>query len=275
MSVQGCLANLLSTTNHTIIVNGFGRYVICFWLSSFAHLLAFSDFVQLSDSLYQKFFTFLDSHVTKLPIMEIFLILFTIINNGHLILLINCTYVSKTCTEMVMPIGYGPNETMFQSRPFDLNNFTATCQDLFGITPRPHWITTEFGGHVSSKKLTLMSQLKAKRLYYETTYLNVCNIVTEYQFSTWEVRKQHNLFQWPERPIQCWRVITFALLQLLFDLRIIPVYVRRIKFIQYVFGYNYRVLKNISSTIVAVYTEKGMCRHLYIYVYLYLHWPSL
>ncbi|RVX20136.1 Vacuolar protein sorting-associated protein 41-like [Vitis vinifera] len=57
--------------------------------------------------------------------------------------------VNWTCTEMVMPIGHGNNDTMFQAWPFDLNNHTKTCEDLFGVTPRPHWITTEFGGHVS------------------------------------------------------------------------------------------------------------------------------
>ncbi|KAF3455139.1 hypothetical protein FNV43_RR05587 [Rhamnella rubrinervis] len=59
----------------------------------------------------------------------------------------------QTCTEMVMPIGYGANETMFQERPFNLNNLTNTCQDLFHVTPRPHWITTEFGGHNISSVL--------------------------------------------------------------------------------------------------------------------------
>ncbi|XP_010651835.2 uncharacterized protein LOC100261907 [Vitis vinifera] len=55
----------------------------------------------------------------------------------------------QTCTEMVMPFGRGENDTMFQASPFDLNNYTKTCQDIFGasVTPRPHWITTEFGGH--------------------------------------------------------------------------------------------------------------------------------
>ena len=57
-------------------------------------------------------------------------------------------FASKTCTEMVMPIGHGANDSMFQAWPFDLNNHTKTCQDLFGVTPRPQWITTEFGGHV-------------------------------------------------------------------------------------------------------------------------------
>lgn len=53
------------------------------------------------------------------------------------------------CTEMVMPIGCGENETMFEALPFNLENYTKTCEGLFnGVTPRPHWITTEFGGHV-------------------------------------------------------------------------------------------------------------------------------
>ncbi|KAK9185806.1 hypothetical protein WN943_026165 [Citrus x changshan-huyou] len=46
-----------------------------------------------------------------------------------------------------MPIGHGENDTMFQGSPFDLNNYTKSCQALFGATPKPHWITTEFGGH--------------------------------------------------------------------------------------------------------------------------------
>ncbi|XVF05276.1 hypothetical protein REPUB_Repub05bG0157900 [Reevesia pubescens] len=53
----------------------------------------------------------------------------------------------QTCTEMVFPIGHGENDTMFQASPFDLENYTRTCLDLFGVSPRPHWITTEFGGH--------------------------------------------------------------------------------------------------------------------------------
>lgn len=48
-----------------------------------------------------------------------------------------------------MHIGYHANETMFQNNPFDLNQLTKDCQEAFGAAPRPHWITTEFGGHVS------------------------------------------------------------------------------------------------------------------------------
>ncbi|KAL5704268.1 lysosomal Pro-Xaa carboxypeptidase [Ranunculus cassubicifolius] len=54
----------------------------------------------------------------------------------------------QTCTEMVIPIGYHKNETMFdRENPFDLKAFTRGCQSKFGVTPRPHWITTEYGGH--------------------------------------------------------------------------------------------------------------------------------
>ncbi|KDP43937.1 hypothetical protein JCGZ_05404 [Jatropha curcas] len=53
----------------------------------------------------------------------------------------------QTCTEIVMPIGYGDNETMFQAEPFDLKNYTRDCVNCFGVVPRPHWVTTEFGGH--------------------------------------------------------------------------------------------------------------------------------
>ncbi|KAF6146772.1 hypothetical protein GIB67_007486, partial [Kingdonia uniflora] len=52
----------------------------------------------------------------------------------------------QTCTEMVFPIGID-NTTMFQSSPFDLKAYTNNCEAVFHVTPRPHWVTTEFGGH--------------------------------------------------------------------------------------------------------------------------------
>ncbi|XP_050213673.1 uncharacterized protein LOC126665041 [Mercurialis annua] len=53
----------------------------------------------------------------------------------------------QTCSEMVFPIGYSYNETMFQSNPFDINKYTTNCLQTFGIKPKPNWITTQFGGH--------------------------------------------------------------------------------------------------------------------------------
>ncbi|KAL3718213.1 hypothetical protein ACJRO7_003361 [Eucalyptus globulus] len=52
----------------------------------------------------------------------------------------------QTCSEMVMPIGI-TNNSMFQSQPFNLSSFIDECNDQYGVTPRPHWITTYYGGH--------------------------------------------------------------------------------------------------------------------------------
>ncbi|KAL6342055.1 hypothetical protein AAG906_038302 [Vitis piasezkii] len=41
-------------------------------------------------------------------------------------------WVWQTCTEMAMPFGRGDNDTTFQASPFNLNNYTKTCQNLFG-----------------------------------------------------------------------------------------------------------------------------------------------
>ncbi|KAG6682450.1 hypothetical protein I3842_13G142300 [Carya illinoinensis] len=52
----------------------------------------------------------------------------------------------QRCTEMVIPIGI-TNNTMFQPSPFNLSSFTEECRSLYGVTPRPHWVTTYYGGH--------------------------------------------------------------------------------------------------------------------------------
>lgn len=53
----------------------------------------------------------------------------------------------QTCSEMVIPIGIGSNDTMFPSAPFDLSQFIEDCKSLYGVSPRPHWVTTYYGGH--------------------------------------------------------------------------------------------------------------------------------
>lgn len=55
---------------------------------------------------------------------------------------------NKTCTEMVMPTGRGENDTMFQAKPFDMDEYTKECKQAFGVTPRPYWIPIEYGGYV-------------------------------------------------------------------------------------------------------------------------------
>ncbi|CAI9104933.1 OLC1v1003725C2 [Oldenlandia corymbosa var. corymbosa] len=59
----------------------------------------------------------------------------------------NIGYAWQTCSEMVMPIGRGSNDTMFPAAPFILKDFMESCKSTYGVSPRPHWITTYYGGH--------------------------------------------------------------------------------------------------------------------------------
>ncbi|GAY64889.1 hypothetical protein CUMW_237060 [Citrus unshiu] len=52
----------------------------------------------------------------------------------------------QTCSEMVIPIGTD-NTTMFQPAPFNLSSFIDGCESLYGVSPRPHWVTTYYGGY--------------------------------------------------------------------------------------------------------------------------------
>ncbi|KAI5659030.1 hypothetical protein M9H77_27823 [Catharanthus roseus] len=51
----------------------------------------------------------------------------------------------QTCTEMVMPMTCS-NESMFQPSSFSYKEFADNCMREYGVIPREHWITTEFGG---------------------------------------------------------------------------------------------------------------------------------
>lgn len=52
----------------------------------------------------------------------------------------------QACTEMIMPINYSVN-SMFPPSSYDYTSYEHYCQKQYGVIPRPHWITTEFGGH--------------------------------------------------------------------------------------------------------------------------------
>ncbi|KAK8990222.1 hypothetical protein V6N11_008928 [Hibiscus sabdariffa] len=52
----------------------------------------------------------------------------------------------QTCSEILIPTGIG-NNSMFQAAPFDLNGYIQYCMSLYGVPPRPHWVTSYYGGH--------------------------------------------------------------------------------------------------------------------------------
>ncbi|XP_016474216.1 uncharacterized protein LOC107796017 isoform X1 [Nicotiana tabacum] len=52
----------------------------------------------------------------------------------------------QACTEMVMPMTCS-NESMFPPSSYSYKEFKEDCKKKYGVEPRPHWITTEFGGY--------------------------------------------------------------------------------------------------------------------------------
>ncbi|PKU64396.1 lysosomal Pro-X carboxypeptidase [Dendrobium catenatum] len=52
----------------------------------------------------------------------------------------------QACTEMVMPMTCS-NKSMFPPSAYDYKEFGDQCKKTYGVRPRPHWITTEYGGH--------------------------------------------------------------------------------------------------------------------------------
>ncbi|KMT19432.1 hypothetical protein BVRB_1g012760 [Beta vulgaris subsp. vulgaris] len=55
-------------------------------------------------------------------------------------------YDWQTCSEMVMPIGTS-KWSMFPPQPFNLRDFIQDCKNKYNVMPRPHWITSYYGGH--------------------------------------------------------------------------------------------------------------------------------
>ncbi|GJN17538.1 hypothetical protein PR202_gb04615 [Eleusine coracana subsp. coracana] len=60
----------------------------------------------------------------------------------------------QACTEMVMPMSYSEDRSMFPPYKFDYASYAEGCIKSFGVKPRPRWISTEFGGHCSEEHFT-------------------------------------------------------------------------------------------------------------------------
>ncbi|KAJ4958393.1 hypothetical protein NE237_025504 [Protea cynaroides] len=52
----------------------------------------------------------------------------------------------QSCTEMIMPMTTS-NDSIFPPVTFDMEKLVKYCMNIYGTMPRPHWITTEFGGY--------------------------------------------------------------------------------------------------------------------------------
>ena len=67
----------------------------------------------------------------------------------YIVLLMVHSWFKQACTEMVMPMSYSENRSMYPPYKFDYASYADSCIKSYGVRPRPRWITTEFGGHVS------------------------------------------------------------------------------------------------------------------------------
>jgi hypothetical protein len=72
---------------------------------------------------------------------------------------------------MVMPFGIG-NDTMFQPYPFNLKRFVEKCQTEYDILPRPHWITTYYGGHVCFSVLISITLINSHFFLWFSIFFN-------------------------------------------------------------------------------------------------------
>ncbi|KAI3695577.1 hypothetical protein L1987_78575 [Smallanthus sonchifolius] len=52
----------------------------------------------------------------------------------------------QVCSEMVIPIGITSNVSMFPNSPYVLKEFIDDCVNRFDVMPRPHWVTSYYGG---------------------------------------------------------------------------------------------------------------------------------
>ncbi|CAH8271917.1 unnamed protein product [Arabidopsis lyrata] len=59
----------------------------------------------------------------------------------------------QCCSEIVVPVGHDKQDTMYQTSPFNMTSYIEDCESSYGVSPRPHWITTYFG--IQNVKLIL------------------------------------------------------------------------------------------------------------------------
>lgn len=53
----------------------------------------------------------------------------------------------QACTEMVMPMSSNPENSMFPAFNYSFQSTHDSCSAFYGVSPRPHWIPLQFGGH--------------------------------------------------------------------------------------------------------------------------------
>jgi len=58
----------------------------------------------------------------------------------------NAAWNYQACTEMIFAISSNDTSDFFPASFFNLESYIEYCQDSMEVTPRPYWMTTQFGG---------------------------------------------------------------------------------------------------------------------------------
>lgn len=53
----------------------------------------------------------------------------------------------QACTEMVMPMCYDGRKDMFETSPWNFNEYSETCFKRWGVRPEENLIVNRYGGH--------------------------------------------------------------------------------------------------------------------------------
>lgn len=61
------------------------------------------------------------------------------------------------------------NDTMFPPSPVDMESTIKQCESAYGVPPRPHWVTTYFGGHVYMSSSPYFLSLNFLNLIYDSS----------------------------------------------------------------------------------------------------------
>lgn len=115
---------------------------------------------------------------------------------------------AQRCSEMVMPISAG-NDTMFPPDTFDFRSFRNYCNQLYGVAPRPHWVTTYYGGDVctstNNSQTILYCFIETNKIIANMAFISSLFLVSiqiaGHKTHPSEIWQQHHFLQWTQRSL--------------------------------------------------------------------------
>lgn len=113
---------------------------------------------------------------------------------------------------MILPTAGRSEESMFPANKYSYDDNAGFCESYYGVAPRPHWITTEFGGHVSPPwrrhHTCNHCRFPAANLHIRILLLPLVG----HHKGVEKVREQHHILQRAKGSMERWRVRTQSIL---------------------------------------------------------------